>query len=220
MMRDDDRLIKLCAREFEQHVAQLFETNKLRAVVAGEEFAYAPYIGWRYRVNCGPRIQQIVCSALAARKLFEKSKPPWAPSLPISKPDCDKLRYDGNPKFNLIGYYGGSRAASEWDERHPSFIDYGCGLMAYKHAPDHLKRDPELLEEFPPCRLEGLDRFLCWNRPKAIVELRRQLARQRQDFKSRGMPDDCVWMKSANQLLAQLSECYPNIVPLPDGPRT
>jgi hypothetical protein len=211
-MHDD--FTQRCADRVAQHVAKLFEANKLRAIVAGEEFARAPYIGWRYRVNGGPRIQQIVCAALVERKRFEELKPSWAPALPINKADCEKLKYDVSPKLNLVGYYGSSRAASEWNE-HPSFLHYGCGLLAYEHAPPHLRAAPELLEEFPPRRLEGLDRFLCWNRLDRTVELRQQLLRQRQYWRARGMPDDCVWMKTTNQLLAGVSELYPNIVPLP-----
>lgn len=214
-MLEHDNLTEVCAAAFEKHVGELFEANKLRAIVAGEEFAHAPYIGFKYRIDCGPRIQQIVCFALATRKLFEKSKPSWAPALPISVIEYEKLKNDESPRINLVGHYGGSLIALEWDERHPSFPDYGCGLMAYEHTPDHLKRDPELLEEFPPRRLDGLDRFLFWNRPDRVVELRRKLVRQRQDWKNRGMPDDCPWMKTTNQLIADASECYPNIIPLP-----
>jgi|SRR6516165_10214688 hypothetical protein len=105
--------------------------------------------------------------------------------------------------------------ASEFDEQHPSFPDYGCGLMAYKHAPDHLKRDRELLAEFSPRRLDGLDRFLRWNRADRLIEIQRKLIRQREDLKRLGMPDDCPWMKTTNQLIADASEIYPNIIPLP-----
>jgi hypothetical protein len=93
-MRDD---LELCAREYTKHIAELLEANRLRAIVAGEEFAFAPYIGRRYRVNCESQIQQLVCLALATRKLFEESKPSWAPALPISVVEYEKLKYDERP---------------------------------------------------------------------------------------------------------------------------
>jgi hypothetical protein len=118
-MRDDDHLIKLCAREFETHVAKLFETNKLRAIVAGEEFAHAPYIGGDIGSTAGPEFSK--SSALlsprvdCSRNTNHPGRPLFQSALPIA------MKYDESPRRNLVGYYGGSQAASEWDERHPYF---------------------------------------------------------------------------------------------------
>ena len=105
--------LEACAAAYVKHVTELFEANNLRAIRAGEEFAYAPYIGRRYRVSGGPRIQQIVCFALAMRKMLEESKPSWAPALPISVIEYKKLKNDESPRRNLVGYYGGSLMTSE-----------------------------------------------------------------------------------------------------------
>jgi hypothetical protein len=83
--------------------------------------------------------------ALTAQKWFEEHKPRWAPLLPLSVADCEKLESAGSSRLKLVGYYGRSQMASKWDKRHPSFADHACGVMASPSAPDHLRKDPGLM---------------------------------------------------------------------------
>jgi len=210
-MHDD--LSQLCQCKFEKHIGKMFATGKVRAIVRGEKFARAPYIDWPYCVydeNRIARLKGLVCAALTAQKWFEEHKPRWAPSLPLSIAECEKLERAGSNRLKLVGYYGRSQMASEWDKRHPSFHAHACGVMASPHTPDYLRNDPELLAEFPPRPLEGLDRFLCWNKPEMIEKLGQELVRLQQYLRDRGMPEDADWMQTANLLLAHISECCPS----------
>ena len=46
--------------------------------------------------------------------------------------------------------------------RHPSFFDFGCGVMALPSAPKDIRDDPELQVEFPVKALPGLCGRLIW----------------------------------------------------------
>jgi hypothetical protein len=209
----DGHFTQLCGCKFEEHISEMFAAGKARAIVRGEKSARAPYIDWPYCVydeNRIARLKGLVCAALTAQKWFEEHKPRWAPLLPLSVADCEKLESAGSSRLKLVSYYGRSQMASKWDKRHPSFADHACGVMASPSAPDHLRKDPGLMAEFRPRPLEGLDWFLCWNRPERVVELRQQLIRRRQYLRSRGMPRTSLWMQTADQLIAGLDACCPS----------
>ena len=57
-----------------------------------------------------------------------------------------------------MGLYADSLAAEyRWDyELHPPFAVFVSGLLAYEHAPDEIRNDRSLLQEFPPRRARGL----------------------------------------------------------------
>jgi len=45
-------------------------------------------------------------------------------------------------------------------------------LLFCRHAPKELRNNPELLDEFPPCKLAGItgtDGWLTWRGPEALA---------------------------------------------------
>jgi hypothetical protein len=84
------------------------------------------------------------------------------PPLPLNPDDRNKIRFRGGIE-GIVGYYDGSLDSSSYDlEKHPSFYDYACGVMALnpRWAGEELKR------RFPPRPLEGLNRSFVWSAPE------------------------------------------------------
>jgi hypothetical protein len=113
-------------------------------------------------------MRQTLCNALRARDWFAENGPADAPPLPLNPDDRNKIRFRGGIE-GIVGYYARSLDGFRWDyERHPSFYDFACGLMALnlRWANEELRR------RFPPRPLEGLNpSSLAWSAPE------RQLAR-------------------------------------------
>jgi len=198
-MRED--LLKILVAEIESHVAQLFENARVRAVAAGEKFATVPYLDDRFLVECeSSHLQRTVCRALAPRESFRETAPHWAPELPLSSADCEKMIGGRSNKIALVGYFGRSWACANWGI-HPTFRDYACGLMACEHTPEHIRNDPELLKEFHPRLLEGLDQSLCWNTIGRIFDFTQQLMRTEESWRTCGLADDAKWMRGVIEQL-------------------
>ena len=62
--------------------------------------------------------------------------------------------------------------------------------MACPDAPEHIRTDPRLLQEFPPTLLAELDQTLCWNTSERTIEFTQQLGRQAQHLYRCGMLAD------------------------------
>jgi len=61
-----------------------------------------PYLGDRFPVGCEPlfpHYKRMMVAALSARKSFEAQKPRWAPHLPLTSTDIDKLLCDQDPRL-------------------------------------------------------------------------------------------------------------------------
>jgi hypothetical protein len=102
-------------------------------------------------------------AAIKARKQFDKHKPDWAPQLPLRKDECEALQRNPDNRIKLVGYYGLSQRGVYWSfPRHPSFVKYARSLLAHPNVPKYLLGDANLLAEFPPKPLPGLDEHLCW----------------------------------------------------------
>jgi hypothetical protein len=102
--------------------------------------------------------------ALAARKWFELSSPPDAPPLPLGYNEREHLKVGGLK--HLVAWYACSLACRDYAvNKHPSFYDYACGVMASEHAPYFIKEDEELQRRFPPWPLKGLGPGLVWEPP-------------------------------------------------------
>ena len=203
-MRDD--LFKILVAEIESQVARLFEDERLRAVVAGEKFGRAPYIDELFQIeytSLFPYLKHQICRALAARAAFRETAPHWAPELPLSSADIEKLIHCKNNWFVLVGYYARSLACANWGI-HPTFRDYACGLMACEFAPQHLRIDPELQVEFPPRELAGFDRALCWGTHDRIFEFTYQLMKNEEIWRRCGMADNAKWMRDSIEQLVRV----------------
>ena len=108
--------------------------------------------------------------AQAARKWFEINGPPDARLLPLGYAEREALKHGGID--HIVAWYARSLACRNYAvEKHPSFDDYACGLMASEHTPYFIKKDDELLRRFPPRSLTGLGPGLVWE-PPALRHLR------------------------------------------------
>jgi hypothetical protein len=198
----DDDFTQFRAK-LERHVADMFETLRQAANAAGEEFARTPYTEELFSVRCEalfPHLEVTVCRALIAAEAFRQDAPPWAPELPVSSADWEKMIGGRSNKIALIGYYGRSWACANWG-RHPSFRDFACGLMACEHTPARIRTDPALLKEFPPRELAGLDRSLCWNTFGRIFEFTLQLIRAEESWRRCGRSGEARWMRDVLEQL-------------------
>ena len=118
--------------------------------------------------------------AMAARQWFEINGPPDAPPLPISYDEREDLKVGGLP--TIVALYARSWEGRDYDQDHPTFFDYACGVMASEHMGyPGIKEDAQLRKRFPPCQLTGLGPGLCWEPPKlhaqTMASYRRSLAR-------------------------------------------
>jgi len=201
--------IQLGAHKFEQDVDKLFEAEKSRTLACGKEFADVPVVGGRYCVLYPEKMiamfKRNVCLALAANKWWKGHKPSWAPpDLPLNDAEHKKLLEDDeNPRLILVSDYSSSLGQLQWDYLiHPSFHDYACGRMAHPHAPNYLRNDPELLQEFPPRKLAGLHVNSYWHSPEMVAEWL-QIFRRNCQYRTWDMSDEQV----AEQIV-DLGECY------------
>jgi hypothetical protein len=177
------------------------------ASVAGEEFALTPYTEEPFsirRESLFPLVRHTVCRAAVARASFRESAPHWAPELPVSSADCEKMIRSKSNKIALVGYFGRSWACANWGP-HPSFRDYCCGLMASPHCPEHIRNDPELRKEFPPRELPDLDENLCWGIFGRIVEYTQEFLRNEAHWRRCGRTDDAKWMRGVIERIAKIT---------------
>jgi hypothetical protein len=111
-----------------------------------------------------------ICRALVASVRFHTDKPPWAPALPLQLDDIEAYENDDDNRVNLVGYYAGSLRGENWSPDHPGFAAFASGLLACPHAPDYLREDHSLKQEFPPQRLAGLcDGRLYWRSAETLA---------------------------------------------------
>jgi hypothetical protein len=65
-----------------------------------------------------------------ARDWLAESGPPDAPQLPLNGSDGDRIRFRGGVG-SIVGNYDRSLSNLDYEfEKHPSFYDYACGVMA------------------------------------------------------------------------------------------
>jgi hypothetical protein len=106
--------------------------------------------------------------AQLARQHFALHGPRDAPPLPLGYYERESIK-GKSPLNTMVGLYARSWQVCHYDlERHPSFYDYACGVMAseYNGWPG-LAHDPEMLRRFPPRELVGLGPGLIYELPKA-----------------------------------------------------
>src|SRR5262249_32877563 len=79
---------------------------------------------------------------------FRKTKPDWAPDLPISFDACQQLQSSTSKRMRQLGDFGMSLLMAQWDLAHPEYADY-CREV----KPGQCWRGDETLEEWER---------LCW----------------------------------------------------------
>ena len=154
-----DRLLERAAVEFEHYVIALHA-----AVPDREGLAQAPVpwsrTGLRFAQTEIPGLVHEIRRVLRARALFAQAAPAWAP-LPVGDEITPLLRATG--AMCLLGHYACSLLMMSYDYLgHPTFYDYGAGVMAHPRAPSHVRDDVELQAEFPARELPGLCGRLVW----------------------------------------------------------
>jgi len=78
-------------------------------------------------------------------------------------------------------------------------------VMACSYAPERLRNDSKLLQQFPPCELPGLDDpSLCWNMYGRILEQTQQLVRFEEHLRRRGLSEDAKWMRGVIEQLMRV----------------
>jgi hypothetical protein len=173
-----NKLIEVCANEFERHLKNLFETA---SPIPGTGTKEIPVIGGAFlpSPNLPSCLYERVYRALCSREQFHRDKPVWAPPLPLHEKTIAAMEVASSTPLRLVGHYAFSLRKSDWHyEIHPDFRSYACGLMHYRATPDRIRNNRELQREFPPNELMGLqDGALHWRSFQQIIRDRENLAR-------------------------------------------
>jgi hypothetical protein len=119
----------------------------------------APFVRLHYAMFDDGLIEELkilVRAALAKKMQFHLTKPSWAPDLPLSLDEGRKLKRKRDKRVQLVGYYGISQLMARYDEAHPYFDPFCCGLMADESTPEDLRSNFDLQRMYPPKRIMGL----------------------------------------------------------------
>jgi hypothetical protein len=151
------------------------QVNRLFKEISTEPGAlcWNPVTGARFAGDLDPIAPQkrIARNALMAREWFARKGPPELQPLPLHCDDIQRMKCGGGFR-HMFGYYAQSLCCLGYDvEKHPSFDDYACGVMASEGAPRFFKENEELRKRFPPRPLSGLNRStLNWKPPEEYVQ--------------------------------------------------
>jgi hypothetical protein len=150
-----------CELEFERCVAEIYAAKFDCCGQAGVDVPWSP--GWGFTKAGIPHLIRDVRAALDAKIWFAEYGPDWAKPLPMGRERSALLRAHG--ALHVLGLYANSLERLDFDyHTHPQLFEFACGVMADPHAPDHVRYDPELQNEFPAKELPGLgDRFIWSN---------------------------------------------------------
>lgn len=150
--------------EVERYVSMLFENcvgaDAFEACLR-EQSAPIPYIR---------KLLEVMDAAERARDWFSRHGPSHLQPLPLVHCDeQEKILCSGDMDRHLVVHYSNSLQHSKYNYlEHPLFFDYARGVVA---LPDEIQASyglssDELLAEFPPKPLLGLDGFI-WHPPTA-----------------------------------------------------
>jgi hypothetical protein len=172
------KIINLADYRLDRRVDDLFAKSAARY----EQQCENPVTGGHYVGGLDPIEPQkrMARLALIARECFAVNGPPDAPPLPLSYDEREDLKIGG--LATIVALYARSWEGRDYDQDHPTFFDYACGVMASDHMGyPGIKEDAQLRKRFPPCQLTGLGPGLCWEPPKlhaqTMASYRRSLAR-------------------------------------------
>jgi len=165
-----DQLAERCAREVEAQLASLTDNHR-RGLIAVKTPVYSGLIP----VGEIQKLARLNRAGLFARAWFSRHGPAWAQPLPLN--DLERIRFflsDCLP-LHLVGFYSYSLQGRDHDFRdHPLLYEHSRGVMACPYTQDYLRGDLDLLAEFPPKELPGLDERWRWrpleNRASRILE--------------------------------------------------
>jgi hypothetical protein len=154
-----DRFLERCAIEFERYVAGLHDSVPDNCGVAEARVPWSRHeiqftqsqIPWLIRA------MRTVLQAHGSRKRGQPGRSPCRSA-------TSACRCRGRPEpCTCWGAYAFSLQLRHYDfQTHPSFSTFGRGVMAHPRAPDHVRDDLELQEEFPAKELPGLSARLIW----------------------------------------------------------
>jgi hypothetical protein len=164
-------------RVIERHVDYLFDAAA--SLPGADHFLTTPFLPTPYLGDPGffagfepPETRQrVVCALAAAWQFYQEYGPDYGVLLPLHQKDCELLQNADDVRLNLVGYYGLSQLYACWDEQHPNFRIFNCGLMANDQTPAEIRNDVGLQREFPPHPLVGFD-GLHWRSPESWAEVR------------------------------------------------
>jgi len=164
-------------RAFVDEVDRIFEKDRTAACenVSAPDWKRtilsAPFIELHYAMFDDALIAELknlICKALTAQMRFHESKPAWAPDLPLSFNAGRELKSKRDPRVQLVGYYGISQLIAQYDEDHPAFKLFVCGLLADERTPKKLREDPTLQRMFPPKYMRELGQGGYWYTPATL----------------------------------------------------
>jgi hypothetical protein len=124
----NDLLQQQCQTAFADHVNKLFAETRARE--HGNSMLSVPIIDFSYparRPELVPELKRIVVAALTWRERFARSKPDWAPQLPVTIDGCMKMQASASRRMKKLGDFAYSLMLSRWDSRHPDYEDYVRG---------------------------------------------------------------------------------------------
>jgi hypothetical protein len=145
------------------------------------EWCRNPVIGGGFVWGVDPIGEQkeAAVTALRAREWFAVNGPPDAPPLPLSHNDVEDYRR-ARGLTGLVGFYARSLARLGHDvRRHPSFDDFGRGLMAIDTGAWGIEKDENLKRRFPPRPLPGMTSGAYWAPAKEQEEPMASYRRER-----------------------------------------
>jgi hypothetical protein len=157
----------------EELVDQLFDEVKAK----GEKRCENPVTGGGFVWGLDPIVPQkkAAVAALRAREWFAVNGPSDAPRLPLSSNDVEDYR-KARGLMGIVGFYARSLSRQgcglkRYDvDKHPSFNDFACGLMAINLGIWGIDTE-DLKRRFPPRPLAGMTPGAYWAPPEEYEEI-------------------------------------------------
>lgn len=154
----------------EELVDRLFDEIKAKA--ENRDFCINPVTGGQFIWGLDPIAPQKVAAvvALRARECFAVNGPPDAPRLPLSSNDVEDYR-SARGLMGIVGFYARSLSRQGYGrkrydvDKHPSFHDFACGLMAINLGVWGIETE-DLKRRFPPRPLAGMTPGAYWAPPE------------------------------------------------------
>ena len=148
-----DSLCDRCERAFEDYVEGL---SDLKPDELGMITARTPWTSAHCIFQPGiPALIDQIHAALEAQVWFARHGPCWAQPLPLAMKEISSMLRGGGPHFHLASY-AFSLHALDYDYMvHPMLYEFCRGVMASPAAPDRVRDDPELRQDYPPSRCRG-----------------------------------------------------------------
>jgi hypothetical protein len=110
-------------------------------------------------------------SALRAQERFAINGPSDAPPLPLSQDEVEDYRNARGLK-GMVGFFARSLERQRYDDqKHPSFYDFACGLMATDTGAWRMEEDEELKKRFAPRPLPGMTPGAFWAPPNEFAKI-------------------------------------------------